>query len=75
MRIIAKPLWPLTSTHKKFCSSLIIMQMLSVGERGYGNTRHTWLNNSHKISIARWNHIKLESKDKVLKHSLLQHDG
>jgi hypothetical protein len=40
--------------------------MVSVGKRGYGNTRHTWFNNSHKISIARWNHIKLESKHNVL---------
>jgi hypothetical protein len=40
--------------------------MLSVGERGYGNTQHTWVNNSHKVSITRLNHIKLKSKHKCL---------
>jgi hypothetical protein len=49
--------------------------MLSVGERGYGNTQHTWVNNSHKVSTTRLNHIKLKSEHKVRKHSLLQHDG
>jgi hypothetical protein len=75
MRIIAKPLWLLTGTHQNFVVLSLSCKMLSVGERGYGNTRHAWLNNSHKISIAQWNHIKLESKHKVLKHSLLQRDG
>jgi hypothetical protein len=40
--------------------------MLRVGERGYGNTRHTWVNNSHKVSIARLNDIKLKLNTKCL---------
>jgi hypothetical protein len=51
------------------------MQNASVGECGHGNTRYIGLNNLHGISIARLNHIKLELEHKVLKHSLLQHDG
>jgi hypothetical protein len=41
--------------------------MLSVGGRGYGNTRHTRVNNSHKISVARLNCIKLKSTTKCLR--------
>jgi hypothetical protein len=53
----------------------MVMQMLSVGERGYGNTRHTRVNISPQGLNTRLNHIKFISKHKVVKQSLLQHDG
>jgi hypothetical protein len=51
------------------------MQMLSVGERGYGNTRYTRVNILPQDLNTQLNYIKFNSKHKVVKHSLLQHDG
>jgi hypothetical protein len=51
---------------KNFVVPPLSCKMLSVGERGHGNTRHIGLNNLHKISIARLKHIKLKSNTKCL---------